>query len=50
VIVLRYFSDLSVADTAAALRCTTGNVKSQTARGLATLRRIMTQPVNWSAR
>lgn len=41
VLVLRYFSDLSVEDTAAALRCSTGNVKSQAARGLASLRRLL---------
>jgi RNA polymerase sigma-70 factor (sigma-E family) len=40
-LVLRYFCDLSIADTAAALRCSEGNVKSQTARGLAGLRRIL---------
>ncbi|MDT0345483.1 RNA polymerase sigma factor [Streptomyces litchfieldiae] len=40
-IVLRYFDDLSVADTAAALRCSEGNVKSQTARGLRTLRQYI---------
>ncbi|MGP4115416.1 RNA polymerase sigma factor [Streptomyces sp. 4N509B] len=37
-LVLRYFDDLSVAQTAAALGCSEGNVKSQTARGLTTLR------------
>jgi RNA polymerase sigma-70 factor (sigma-E family) len=41
VLVLRFFSDLSVEATAAALDCSPGNVKSQTARGLATLRRLM---------
>jgi RNA polymerase sigma-70 factor (sigma-E family) len=50
VIVLRFYSDLSVADTAAALSCSTGNVKSQTARGLATLRRLMEQAPDRSAR
>lgn len=50
VIVLRYFSDLSVAETADALNCSTGNVKSQTARGLTTLRRVLTQPANGSFR
>lgn len=38
VLVLRYFEDLSVEETAAALGCRTGTVKSQAARGLATLR------------
>lgn len=33
VLVLRYFEDLSVEETAAALGCSTGNVKSQSARG-----------------
>jgi RNA polymerase sigma factor (sigma-70 family) len=37
-IVLRYFDDLSVAETAGALGCTEGAVKSQTARGLDNLR------------
>jgi RNA polymerase sigma-70 factor (sigma-E family) len=33
-IVLRYYEDLSVAETAAALNCSTGSVKSQVSRGL----------------
>ena len=38
VIVLRYFCDLSIEDTAEVLGCTAGTVKSQTARALQTLR------------
>ncbi|GAA2371274.1 SigE family RNA polymerase sigma factor [Dactylosporangium salmoneum] len=38
VLVLRYCCDLSVEETALALGCSTGTVKSQAARGLATLR------------
>ena len=41
VLVLRYFCDLSVEDTAQALGCTEGTVKSQTARALDTLRARM---------
>ena len=37
-VVLRHLDELSVAETAAALRCSEGTVKSQTARGLAQLR------------
>jgi RNA polymerase sigma-70 factor (sigma-E family) len=38
VLVLRYFCDLSVEETAEAMSCSTGTVKSQTARALDTLR------------
>ena len=38
VLVLRYFDDLSEAETAQMLGCSLGTVKSQTARGLARLR------------
>ena len=41
VLVLRFFDDLSVADTAAALDCTEGTVKSQTARALARMRSVL---------
>lgn len=37
-IVLRYWEDLPVAEVAALLKCSEGTVKSQTARGLETLR------------
>lgn len=38
VLVLRYFADLSEADTAAALNCSVGNVRAQAAKGLSRLR------------
>jgi RNA polymerase sigma-70 factor (sigma-E family) len=41
VLVLRFWEGLPVADTGAALRCSEGNVKSQTARSLAALRRLL---------
>ena len=41
VLVLRYWEDQSVEQTAALLDCSTGNVKSQAARGLATLRGLL---------
>lgn len=40
-LVLRYYDQLSVEETAQALGCSTGTVKSQTARALATLRRAL---------
>jgi RNA polymerase sigma factor (sigma-70 family) len=42
IVVLRYWDDLSVEQTAAVLGCSTGNVKSQAARGLAHLRAALT--------
>ncbi|GAA1656861.1 SigE family RNA polymerase sigma factor [Actinoplanes couchii] len=41
-VVFRYFYDLDVAETAHALKCSEGNVKSQTARGLDRLRDALT--------
>jgi len=41
VLVLRYFDELSIIETAAAMGCTEGTVKSQAARGLANLRAAM---------
>jgi RNA polymerase sigma-70 factor (sigma-E family) len=41
VVVLRYWEDLSVEATAAALGCSTGNVKSQSSRALARLRVLL---------
>ncbi|MFG1656743.1 SigE family RNA polymerase sigma factor [Micromonospora chersina] len=41
VLVLRYWEDLSVEETASLLQCTPGTVKSQAARGLETLRRLL---------
>ena len=40
VVVLRYFNDLTEAQTAEALQCSVGTVKSQTSRALARLRSI----------
>jgi RNA polymerase sigma factor (sigma-70 family) len=41
VLVLRFWEDLSVEQTAAALNTSSGNVKSQTSRGLAALREAL---------
>ncbi|MEU9505769.1 SigE family RNA polymerase sigma factor [Micromonospora sp. NPDC048170] len=44
VIVLRFYCDLSVEETAQVLGTTTGTVKSQTARGLEALRLLLARP------
>jgi RNA polymerase sigma-70 factor (sigma-E family) len=41
VVALRYVADLSEADTATTLGCSVGTVKSQTAKGLARLRKAL---------
>lgn len=45
VLVLRYFDDLSVAETAQVMGCSQGTVKSQTARGLESLRASVSELV-----
>ncbi|SDG93326.1 RNA polymerase sigma-70 factor, sigma-E family [Lentzea fradiae] len=42
-LVLRYWEDMSVERTAAVLRCSEGTVKSQAARGLQTLRGLLSE-------
>ncbi|GAB3872340.1 SigE family RNA polymerase sigma factor [Kibdelosporangium lantanae] len=41
VVVLRFFADLSVAETAQALRCSEGTVKAYTSRALTKLRQLL---------
>jgi RNA polymerase sigma-70 factor (sigma-E family) len=44
VIVFRFFADLTIADTAAALGCTEGTVKAYTSRALSRLRELLEEP------
>jgi RNA polymerase sigma-70 factor (sigma-E family) len=43
-LVLRFWEDMSVEDTAKAMRCSVGTVKSQTARGLDSMRDLVPTP------
>ena len=44
VLVLRFYEDCDVAETARLVGCSEGTVKSQTARGLARLRELLAVP------
>lgn len=46
VVVLRYFQDLDVSSAAQLLGCSEGTIKSQTARGLQTLRNLVSEPLD----
>jgi RNA polymerase sigma-70 factor (sigma-E family) len=45
VLVLRYYCDLTIAETAVALGCSEGTVKSLTFHGLSALRRLLGDPI-----
>ncbi|TDD95427.1 SigE family RNA polymerase sigma factor [Actinomadura rubrisoli] len=49
-VVLRFYCDLSVEQTSEVLNCSTGTVKSQTARGLEALRRTLRPVANEETR
>jgi RNA polymerase sigma-70 factor (sigma-E family) len=48
-VVLRHWEDLSVEQAAEIMGCSTGNVKSQTARGLQTLRGLLKESIPMQA-
>ncbi|ADD42908.1 SigE family RNA polymerase sigma factor [Stackebrandtia nassauensis] len=50
VLVLRFFEDLSVVETAEVLRCTTGTVKSQTAKALLRIRAELSHDLTTNTR
>ena len=45
-VVLRFWEELSVTETAAAMGCTEGTVKSATSRGLGALRQVLAPPAD----
>jgi RNA polymerase sigma factor (sigma-70 family) len=47
VLVLRYYEDLSEAQIATVLGCSTGTVKSQSARAIGKLRAVLTSEQEW---
>jgi RNA polymerase sigma factor (sigma-70 family) len=48
VVVMRYWADLSVEQVADLLGCSTGNVKSQSARALGKLRAVLGEDGAWT--
>jgi RNA polymerase sigma-70 factor (sigma-E family) len=48
-LICRYYHGLDVAETADALNCSAGTVKSQTARGLAALRQVLGEAIEPAA-